>query len=98
MGITISFTSALFEDGTWEKIEVLSLYEQIGDTMRLLTNFLDLIGLGDIGGIDILFAAMAIVGSNKIIVVASDSYCCCLRQCLLLLATTRSCQRKFVNT
>ena len=63
MGITISFTSALFEDGTWEKIEVLSLYEQIGDTMSLLTNFLELIGLGDIGGIDILFAAMAIVGT-----------------------------------
>ena len=63
MGITISFTSAPFEDGTWEKIEVLSLYEQTGDTMSLLTNFLDLIGLGDIGGIDILFAAMAIVGT-----------------------------------
>ena len=63
MGITISFTSALFEDGTWEKIEVLSLYEQNGDTMSLLTNFLELIGLGDIGGIDILFAAMAIVGT-----------------------------------
>ena len=63
MAITISFTSVPFEGGTWEKIEVLSLYEQIGDPMSLLTNFLDLIGLGDIGGIDILFAAMAIVGT-----------------------------------
>ena len=31
--------------------------------MSLISNFLDLLGLGDITGIDILFALMAIIGT-----------------------------------
>ena len=63
MGIIISSTFVHFEQRTWEKIEVLSAYVHTGDTMSVLSNFLELIGLGDITGIDVLFAAMAIVGT-----------------------------------
>ena len=63
MGIIISSTFAHYGQRTWEKIEVLSAYVHLGDTMSVLSNFLELIGLGDITGIDVLFAAMAIVGT-----------------------------------
>ena len=34
-----------------------------GEDMGLIGNFMDLIGLGEVTGVDVLFAAMAIIGT-----------------------------------
>jgi len=40
--------------------DILTLH---GEVMGLIGNFMDLIGLGDVTGVDVLFAAMAIIGT-----------------------------------
>ena len=40
-----------------------SILSRISDVMGLIGSFMDLIGLGEVTGVDVLFAAMAIIGT-----------------------------------